>query len=454
MKNNLEINESLRMNLGFFLLLCFALPSPTNVGMTSLFVLPVDDTILQIVNQGVRFIAGYIVALLFIILLPRYIIKAACIAVAIGLVAVLAMFLPLSPIPMAVAYCLQNLCDIFVMGLEISIVVHLFSKKTAIKAACLTYILASIVIIVLDKGLPVSFTLFKLSAGVASLGWLYFYCKMPKGVWARYVQKGDGVVPPRMLFVGIYTLLALGSILTFFGESVAMSVPDGFTIFYTSTIISCLILYSLWQRSGIDPFRTGAVLISLGAIGFGGMVVSVYIPVVAIFSCMLIGASATIFGLITYYGGVFLAERYPSRFIAPLMIIVPFCSLIIYYLLEGAMQDNTQFMYAISLLIAIVLTTVYLLISPYLRYSLAHDKPLTAQPIEIQKANNLSIHAFDKLSGQELRLAELIMQGYTQKEIVEILRISDNTVRGYRKSLYSKLQIHSRKELFDLATPE
>ncbi|MDR2884133.1 MAG: helix-turn-helix transcriptional regulator [Deferribacteraceae bacterium] len=66
-------------------------------------------------------------------------------------------------------------------------------------------------------------------------------------------------------------------------------------------------------------------------------------------------------------------------------------------------------------------------------------------------AYNLAVHAFDKLSGQELRLAELIMQGYTQKEIVEILKISDNTVRGYRKSLYSKLQIHSRKELFELA---
>jgi DNA-binding CsgD family transcriptional regulator len=43
------------------------------------------------------------------------------------------------------------------------------------------------------------------------------------------------------------------------------------------------------------------------------------------------------------------------------------------------------------------------------------------------------------------------MQGYTHPEITKILNISDNTARGYRKTLYSKLQIHSKRELFELA---
>jgi DNA-binding CsgD family transcriptional regulator len=66
-------------------------------------------------------------------------------------------------------------------------------------------------------------------------------------------------------------------------------------------------------------------------------------------------------------------------------------------------------------------------------------------------AINLAKNAFDSLSGQEMRLAELIIQGYTNPEIAKSLKITDNTVRYYRKSLYSKLQIHSRRELFELA---
>jgi DNA-binding CsgD family transcriptional regulator len=58
--------------------------------------------------------------------------------------------------------------------------------------------------------------------------------------------------------------------------------------------------------------------------------------------------------------------------------------------------------------------------------------------------------ASDKLSGQEIRLAELIVQGFSNPEIAQILNITGNTVKHYRKSLYSKLQIHSRRELFEL----
>jgi len=63
----------------------------------------------------------------------------------------------------------------------------------------------------------------------------------------------------------------------------------------------------------------------------------------------------------------------------------------------------------------------------------------------------LDENSFDKLSPQELRLAELILQGYTNSEIAKEMNLTIGTVKGYRKNLYSKLQIHSKKELFELA---
>jgi DNA-binding CsgD family transcriptional regulator len=78
----------------------------------------------------------------------------------------------------------------------------------------------------------------------------------------------------------------------------------------------------------------------------------------------------------------------------------------------------------------------------YLETSLQKHLPLTDHLKQIK--------TFDKLAGQEIRLAELIVQGYNNSEIMKILDITGNTVKGYRKSLYSKLQIHSRRELFEL----
>ena len=41
--------------------------------------------------------------------------------------------------------------------------------------------------------------------------------------------------------------------------------------------------------------------------------------------------------------------------------------------------------------------------------------------------------------------------GYKYNEIAEEMNLTVGTVKGYRKNLYSKLQIHSKKELFELA---
>lgn len=55
------------------------------------------------------------------------------------------------------------------------------------------------------------------------------------------------------------------------------------------------------------------------------------------------------------------------------------------------------------------------------------------------------------LSGQELRIAQFILNGYSAPQIASILGITLNTVKSYRKNLYSKLQIHSRHELHTLS---
>jgi len=59
--------------------------------------------------------------------------------------------------------------------------------------------------------------------------------------------------------------------------------------------------------------------------------------------------------------------------------------------------------------------------------------------------------AFDTLTGQELRVVELILRGYSYTEIAGALKLKPGTVKSYQKSVYFKLQINSKRELFALA---
>ena len=54
------------------------------------------------------------------------------------------------------------------------------------------------------------------------------------------------------------------------------------------------------------------------------------------------------------------------------------------------------------------------------------------------------------LSPREIEVAELLMKGHTVSAIAGKLFISENTTRGHTKSIYKKLNVHSRQELVDL----
>jgi DNA-binding NarL/FixJ family response regulator len=60
----------------------------------------------------------------------------------------------------------------------------------------------------------------------------------------------------------------------------------------------------------------------------------------------------------------------------------------------------------------------------------------------------LSANAFEPLSSGELDIAGLIMLGYKPGDIAKETHYTVNTVKSYRKDLYSKLQIHQTKDLF------
>ena len=47
-------------------------------------------------------------------------------------------------------------------------------------------------------------------------------------------------------------------------------------------------------------------------------------------------------------------------------------------------------------------------------------------------------------------MAALIVQGRSKAYIASLLYLSENTVRTHTKTLYAKLDVHSKQELIDL----
>jgi LuxR family maltose regulon positive regulatory protein len=52
----------------------------------------------------------------------------------------------------------------------------------------------------------------------------------------------------------------------------------------------------------------------------------------------------------------------------------------------------------------------------------------------------------DPLSARELEVLELVAQGRSNREIARQLVLSLNTVKGYTRSIYQKLDVHSRTQ--------
>jgi DNA-binding NarL/FixJ family response regulator len=57
------------------------------------------------------------------------------------------------------------------------------------------------------------------------------------------------------------------------------------------------------------------------------------------------------------------------------------------------------------------------------------------------------IKNIDTLSTAEKAVFDLYMQGYTAREISELLYLSINTIKTHNKRIYTKLNVTSRKEL-------
>lgn len=494
-------NENKQISVGMPLLLCLSMfttwqmgvmlfsGKTLSIGVKTPIPFALDSNVITALVA-----VGFIVDILFLIFLQRYSVMVARLSIGIALLSALMFYLPLSPYMAAMLFYIQAFCCVFLIGSLIAVIVNLLTEKAAIKEVIISLISSGCLIAILQNDvMPIPFGVFRDFTIAALAMLLLFFCKMPKNTWPKYAKKSDGLVKPKAFMVQLFALIGFASVITLFGSAVAYSVKHGISVYYLSSAVCGLILAVIWKRFHIMPLKSASVMIAVGALGFLLAIASLYVPELSLPACVLLGVGG-ISGMSSYLG-VVMAKQYPSRFITPGIIGLGFVAALVQAVLLHALRDNLTLLYVVYLVIAVALVILYLLLEPYLGYSLRGrtledlievvaeetDEASVSEPVTVLatvggadnilkigaeaeaeqmereysphtlRMRNLLQHTLSPLTRREYQLADCIMRGQRRSEIAEEMGVKPETVTKYTNQLYNKFGIHRRQDLFRLA---
>ena len=455
MNNRLLLeNQRKRLEKPLWELICFAMfafwqmgfiyfmgPSLTVDGRTPL---PVSmDNITLIIA------AAYVLCIIFMIFLPRFVIWAERIFLLGALATVLGLFLPLPAETLKILIYSHVFFCCFIIGFESFTIVNYFTERTAIKHLTLAYGVAVFLIAAVQNDfLPITFPVFRIVTVFAVAAVLFFFVRMPSNSEAcqRYVKKSDGLTAPKKLLIGTYIMVFISALMAVSGPAISGEIQHGVFITYLTDAAAGVGIYLLYKKANIHPFRSISVCMAVGCVGFLLTYVSFYVPFLAYIACAFIGIGMMPCQIIPLYGLV-LAKGYPSRFITPIIIGLALAAVLV----QGAMVE--MFRSAANMLnlaysvIMVILALIYLQLEPFLLYNFNRrvlEKKAAEEPAGEEY---IPKNVLDALTKRELEVVDLIGYGYSNGDIAKILFISEHTVKDHTKNIYRKLEVHSRFEL-------
>lgn len=149
-----------------------------------------------------------------------------------------------------------------------------------------------------------------------------------------------------------------------------------------------------------------------------------------------------------------------SQRYATLLVAIVFGNIAV-WLVEKFISWNFEFLSVSYLFSELILLGLYWMMQDYVRSDLV-PKPESATPratpVDIamipMEEKVLKILSFLKpeemLTAREREILELILQNKRRKEIAEALCLSENTIKTYTRTLYGKVGVTSREELYSL----
>lgn len=197
--------------------------------------------------------------------------------------------------------------------------------------------------------------------------------------------------------------------------------------------------------------------VSLEMIDGSAKLVKEYGPLHPVYTVYLIGYFAAMIGTIIHSAKT--KKMGDTKFAGFIAGIV--CSNILVWMFEKFVNWDYEFLSLTYIASEIMLLLVYWMMQDYVRkidlpkYTPQEREQLgvdiATMPMDVKIGKVLSFIKKDEtLSPREREVLELILQYKKRREIAELLFVSESSVKLYTRTLYSKLGVTSREELYAL----
>lgn len=390
--------------------------------------------------------AGYLVSIVLMCVLPRKMVLIQRVLMPAALIATAGMLLPLSEAMTTALFYISVFVCVFSIGAMMSIAAQHFTVETTWRDGIISMIVGGALIAVLQNDLfEISFTVFTIFSIALIAAQTAFYYLIPTKITAPYAGRDSTAKMSRALFFGIWLVIGFATLLVCFASSFAESVSGGVSVLYSSAAVMATALYILRKKLKNNSIRVFGVFFGLSVLGFVLAFLSLYLPILRLVACVLMGFVLVLANLWIFFGAASFSV-YPTRFVGAIGAALGFVLAAFHSQLQNALRDNPSLLYGIYAALSVALLLVYFFMEPHF------TRLWSRKPEAVPRENKaLGPHPFDALSEQERILAGLILEGHSETSAASLMNISLNTQKSYRKNLYAKLDIHTKRELFEIA---
>ncbi|MBR7117672.1 MAG: hypothetical protein IKC87_08200 [Clostridia bacterium] len=287
-----------------------------------------------------------------------------------------------------------------------------------------------------------------------------------------------------MLYVCV-SVVNLGYLLMSFANTVEFAVFGNDVAYLGSVFLSMCMFLTIVRLCGFEVRRAHVITcVSLGALMFIIVAISPMLPLYyksvdietvdgatklvkeygvlhPVYLVYLLGYFAAMIGTIIHsVRKKKIANPKQAGFIAAIV-----CSNITVWLFEKMVSWEYEFLSVTYIISELLLLVVYWMLQDYVHKNnipmltttekerLGVDIATMPMNIKIGKVL-LSLKNGETLAPREREILELILENKKRREIAEIMFLSENTVKTYTRTLYSKLGVSNREELYALLLVE
>lgn len=393
--------------------------------------------------------AGYIASIIAICLIPRKIVWVERIVTPAALFATLMMLFPFSQEAITALFYISAFCCVFSIGAMMSVATQHFTVETTWRDGIISMVAGGAIIAVLQNDfIKADFTVFTILSVLLIAMQTVFYYLIPAKIEVPYANRDSG--DKTVLFAGAWLINGFSTLLVCFASSYAESTANGVSVLYLSAAAMAVLLYRLRKKGGSRVF---GIFFAVAVFGFVLAYLSMQLPALRLAACVFLSPVVVLGNLWIFFGAVAF-RAYPTRFIGAIGAGMGLGLALFHSGLLTLLRDNTALLYGVYAALSVALLLIYYFMEPYFTHERNKAQKRAAdaaapEPLP-DEDDKKPLEPFAGLSEQERALANLILDGYTETSAAKRMNITLNTQKGYRKNLYAKLEIHSKRELFEL----